>query len=364
MKNRTALSTLVQKFLEHYLPVERNLKANTVLSYRDGMVLFLRYAAQQCRRSADELLLEDVDAAFVRRFLEWLAKTRDSSPRTCNQRLAGLKSFFKFVAAVTPEHIDRARLVREIPNRRVGHKEPQYLDKPEVEALQAAARGRPSPRDEALVLFLYNTGARVQEVVDTDIEHLFLKGPARVLLRGKGGKERTCLLWGATVKALQRWLAERGTTTQGQGKGGPLFCNARGGRITRSGVTYVLRSLAEASDLSKRTSPVTPHVMRHTTAMHLLRSRVDLVTIAAWLGHANVSTTHGYIEADLRMRESAIRATAPAIGPTRRPRYPADKLIERLEAIGRSPDYVQRRTSNSASEAASTRRLRITPNST
>jgi len=359
MKGRTQLSTLVQKFLEHHLPVERNLSPNTVLSYRDGMVLFLRYAAQQHRRSADELRLEDVDAGSVRGFLEWLAKTRGSSPRSCNQRLAGLKSFFKFVAAVAPEHLDRARLVREIPNRRVDHKEPRYLDKPEVEALQAAAHARPSARDEALVLFLYNTGARVQEVVDVDLEHLFLKGPARVLLRGKGRKERTCLLWDATIKALERWLSERGNP---QAEHTPLFTNARGARITRSGIAYVLRTLANAPALRDRKSPVTPHVMRHTTAMHLLRSRVDLITIAAWLGHADVSTTHGYVEADLRMNESAIRATAPAVGPARR-RYPGPKLIERLEAIGRSPDYAQRRPARSATGAVSRRQLRITPSS-
>ncbi len=360
MKTRTPLSTFVQKFLEHHLPVERNLSPNTLLSYRDGMVLFLRHAAQQRRRSADELLVEDVDATLVRAFLEWLARTRSSSPRTCNQRLAGLKSFFKFLASVAPEHLDRARLVREIPNRRVDHKEPRYLDTPEVEALQAAAHARPSARDEALVLFLYNTGARVQEVVDLDVEHLFLKGPARVLLRGKGRKERTCLLWGATIKALERWLAERRNPLE---KGTPLFTNARGARITRSGVAYVLRTLATAPLLRERKSPVTPHVMRHTTAMHLLRSRIDLVTIAAWLGHADIATTHGYVEADLRMRESAIRATAPAVGPGRRPRYPSGKLIERLEALGRSPDYVQRRAPNSASSAASVRQLRITPSS-
>lgn len=359
MKRGTSLSTLVQKFLEHHLPVERNSSPNTVLSYRDGMVLFLRYAAQQRRRSADELLLEDADASMVRGFLEWLAKTRGSSPRSCNQRLAGLKSFFKFVAAVSPEHLDQARLVREIPNRRVDHKEPRYLETPEVEALQAAGRARPSARDEALVLFLYNTGARVQEVVDLDLEHLFLKGPARVLLRGKGRKERTCLLWSATVKALQRWLAERGRP---QDKRAPLFTNARGARITRSGIAYLLRTLANAPALRDRKSPVTPHVMRHTTAMHLLRSRVDLITIAAWLGHADVSTTHGYVEADLRMNEAAIRATAPAVGPAR-PRYPGAKLIERLEAIGRSPDYAQRRPPRSATRASSARQLRITPSS-
>ncbi|MCW8139566.1 MAG: site-specific integrase [Planctomycetota bacterium] len=358
MKPRMQLSAVVQKFLEHYLPVERNSSPNTVLSYRDGMVLFLRYAAQQRKRSPDALVMEDVDAALVRGWLEWLARTRRASPRTCNQRLASLKSFFKYLAAVAPEHLDRCRLVREIPNRRIEHKEPRYLDKPQVEALQAAACDRTSNRDEALVLLLYNTGARVQEVVDLDIEHLFLKAPARVLLRGKGRKERTCLLWGATVKSVQRWLAERG---ESQGSS-PLFTNSRGARLTRSGVSYILRSLVERAP-TLRDRPVTPHVLRHTTAMHLLKSHVDLVTIAAWLGHADISTTHGYVEADLRMKESAIAATAPAISPRRRSRYPSAKVIERLEAIGRSPDYAQRRPPESAAQAASSRPLRITPSS-
>lgn len=360
MKVRTQLSTVVQKFLEHYLPVERNSSPNTVLSYRDGMILFLRYAAQQRKRSPDALVMEDVDAALVRGWLEWLARTRRASPRTCNQRLASIKSFFKYLAAVAPEHLDRCRLVREIPNRRVEHKEPRYLDKPEVEALQAVARDRASHRDEALVLLLYNTGARVQEVVDLDVEHLFLQAPARVLLRGKGRKERTCLLWGATVKGIQRWLAERDESQRGS----PLFTNSRGARLTRSGVSYILRSLVEqVPALRDRRLPVTPHVLRHTTAMHLLKSSVDLVTIAAWLGHADVSTTHGYVEVDLRMKEAAIAATAPAISPRRRSRYPSAKVIERLEAIGRSPDYAQRRRPESAAQAGSSRSLRITPSS-
>jgi integrase/recombinase XerD len=325
-------------------------------------VLFLRFVAQKRKRGADDLLMEEVDAALVRDFLTWLAQTRKAKPRTCNQRLAGLKSFFKYVASVAPEHLDRCRLVREIPNRRVEHREHRYLELPEVEALRATARARSSARDEALVLFLHNTGARVQEVVDLDVEHLFLKGPPRVLLRGKGRKERTCLLWGATVQALKRWLTERGDTPDQRQQ--PLFTNTRGARVTRSGIAYILRSLAARTPaLRDHLGPVTPHVLRHTTAMHLLKSRVDIITIAAWLGHADVSTTHGYVEADLRMKESAIAATAPTSTPPRRARYPGSKLIERLEAIGRASSYVQRDSTTPANQAAPRGLHRITPDS-
>ena len=338
----TRLSTVVQAFFERYLPVERNLSPNTVLSYRDGMLLFLHYAAETIGQDPDRLELKQLDARLVRGFLEWLRRSRGCKPRTANQRLAALKAFLKYVASVAPEHLDRCRQIRDISNKRVAYAEPHYLDPPEVEALfRAAERTRVPLRDRALVAILYNTGARVQEVVNLNVEDLVLEAPPRVLLRGKGRKERTCPLWAATVRLLRLWVAER----PGARPSDPLFVNDRGARITRSGISYVLASLASRARLARGDKPVrvAPHVIRHTTAMHLLRSGVDIVVIAAWLGHADVSTTHGYVEVDLRMKQAVV-AGAALPGPARRVRYPAPKLVARLKALGRGQDYAQRDT--------------------
>jgi site-specific recombinase XerD len=330
---------MVQTFFERHMPVERNLSPNTILSYRDAMLLFLHYAGEALGQDLDRLEVAQIDAPLVRGFLEWLRRTRRCKARTANQRLAALKAFLKYVASVAPEHVDRCRQIRDIPSKRVAYAEPRYLQPSEVEALfRSAEPARASPRDHALLAVLYNTGARVQEVVNLNVSDLVLEAPPRVHLRGKGRKERTCPLWSATVKVLRRWVARRPDARPPD----PLFVNKRGERITRSGVSHLLRTLANRARLARGEQPVrvAPHVIRHTTAMHLLQSGVDLVVIAAWLGHVDISTTHGYVEVDLRMKQAAV-AGAALPPPTRRVRYPAPGLVARLKAVGRGQDYAE-----------------------
>jgi site-specific recombinase XerD len=329
---------LVQAFFEHYLPTERNLSSNTVLSYRDAMILFFQYAEKKLRRKPDQLEFEHVDVSLVRGFLDWLQRTRGCKPRTCNQRLAALKSFFRFVASVAPEHLERCRQIRELRNKRVPHAEPAHLEPAEVQALlHGTTQSRAPLRDLALVTLLYNTGARVQELVDMNVGDLILEAPPRVRIQGKGRKERTCPLWATSVEALRRWIASSPKASSDS----PLFLNARGDRLTRSGVAYVLKSLALRVDLARGVKPVhvAPHVIRHTTAMHLLRSGVDMIVIAAWLGHVNVSTTHGYVEIDLRMKQAAIAKTVLPSGAEVPQRFPGAKIVARLKAISRGQDY-------------------------
>lgn len=352
MKARSSrMSALIQAFFERHLPFERNMSPNTVLSYRDGMLLFLRYAGETLKQDIDRIELDQIDAPLIRGFLDWLRRIRGCKPRTANQRLASLKAFLHFVASVAPEHIDRCRQIRDIPNKRVPHAEPRYLELPEVEALFRSTEGtRASLRDRALVALLYNSGARVQEVVDLNVGDLVFEAPPRVNLRGKGRKERTCPLWATTVKTLRTWVGERPDARPTD----PLFTNQRGSRISRSGVTHVLKTLAARAQLARGERPVrvAPHVLRHTTAMHLLRSGVDMMVIAAWLGHADVSTTHGYVEIDLRMKQAAV-AGASFPQPARRARYPSPELVARLKRIGRGQDYAEQGSSRSRPSAAS-----------
>ncbi len=335
-----SLQKLVQDFFETHLTTERNASRNTVLAYRDGIRLFFRHASQSRGCSADELDPTVLDVEIVRSFLEWLEKERQCGARTRNHRLAVLKAFARYVASVAPEHLERCRRIRELPRARFEQPEIQYLDDQEMVDLVGAIGPAAQGRDRALLLLLYNTGARAQEIVDLDLSDIRLDPVPIVTLQGKGRKQRTCPLWARTVTALERWLNERGQAS------GPLFLNARGHRLTRSGIAYILRKLAERAELSPRhANRVTPHVIRHTTAMHLLQAGVDITTIAAWLGHSQLATTHGYIEIDLRMKQKAIAASA-VLPEMQEGHYPEGQLLAWLAALGKPPRYADSNTSN------------------
>ena len=193
MKTSTkTLPALVHDFFERHLAVERYASRHTIAAYRDALKLFLGWAAQTGGCPADRLDHAVLTADNVRGFLHWLEQDRSSSPRTRNQRLAVLKSFARYVASVEPQHLERCRTIREIPNARVEHPEPAYLDADEIVQLLQAVDDASGRRDRALLLLLYNTGARVQEVVDLDVGDLHDAGLAFVQLRGKGRKQRTC----------------------------------------------------------------------------------------------------------------------------------------------------------------------------
>ncbi len=329
-----SLQQLVQDFFEKHLTIERNAKPNTVLSYRDALKLFLRSASQQKGCAADQLDFSVLDLDTVRGFLRWLEKERKCSARTRNQRLAVIKAFARYVASVAPEHLERCRRIRELSPAQFERPEIQYLEDDEITRLLKAIEPE-QRRDRALLLVLYNTGARVQEIVDIDLGDLRLEPVPVVVLKGKGGKQRTCPLWPRTVDAIQAWLTERGTADEA------LFLNTQGRRLSRSGVAHILQRLAARACIRPRHAfRVSPHVIRHTTAMHLLQSGVDITTIAAWLGHSQLNTTHGYVEINLRMKQAALAAmTTPpelTVGT-----YPDSELISWLEALGRSPRYVQ-----------------------
>ena len=333
-----SLQRLVQDFFEKHLPVERHASRNTILAYRDSIKLFLQHAAQKLGCTADELDSTVLDVDTVRSFIEWLQSERQCGARTRNHRLAALKSFARYVASVAPEHLERCRRIRELRPARFERPEVNYLDQDEVLEIVRAVDPADGHRDRALLLLLYNTGARVQELVDLDASDLRLDPVPIVTLQGKGRKQRSCPLWARTVEALRAWLAERGNAD------GPLFLNRQGRRLSRSGVAYLLRQLADRAGLSPRhATRVSPHVIRHTTAMHLLHAGVDITTIAAWLGHSQLDTTHGYIEVDLRMKQEAV-AAANALPQLIAGNFPTGRLLTWLAALGRPPRYAQRTT--------------------
>ncbi len=349
-----SLQALVQNFFEKHLTIERHASHHTVVAYRDSLKLFLRYAAQRAGCSADRLDHAVLDVEVVCSFLVWLEKQRQCGARTRNHRLATIKAFARYVASVAPEHLERCRRIRDLPPARFEHPEVKYLEDDEVLALMRATAPAEGRRNLALLLLLYNSGARAQEIVGLDVCDLRLDPVPVVMLQGKGRKQRTCPLWARTVDALKAWLAERGVTD------GPLFLNTQGRRLSRSGIAYILRKLAASAGLSPRhTARVSPHVIRHTTAMHLLEAGVDITTIAAWLGHAQLSTTHGYVEVNLRMKQKAVAAAA-VVPELNQGEFPQGDLLTWLEALGRPQRYAQQPPSLPANLLRQGHQLRIT----
>lgn len=331
-----SLQQLVQDFFEKHLTIERNLCDNTVKSYRDALKLFLKYTSQKRRCSVDQLDHTILDVDIVRAFLGWLEEKRNNGARTRNQRLAVIRAFARYVACVAPEHLERCRHIRELVPARFEKPEIEYLDDDEVLKIVQAIDAATQTRDRALFLLLYNTGARVQELVDLDVDDIRLSPVPVVTLQGKGRKQRTNPLWDRTIEALELWIAKRGDDD------GPLFLNAQGRRLSRSGVSYILNKLTTRAGITPRhAARVTPHVIRHTTAMHLLCAGVDITTIAAWLGHSQLTTTHSYVEINMRMKQKATVATMAMLPELSQGSYPDGDLLTWLSGLGRTRNYVE-----------------------
>lgn len=314
------IGPFVRRFLLEELVADRNLTPNTQKSYRDAIRLLFGFVADQYSTDPTRVTVEQVDAAVVRGFLAHLEQDRGNSSATRNQRLAALHSLFRFIGRLVPELVDHAAQIRAIPLRRTATPVMPYLDKGEMDALLAVpdrrrAQGR---RDYALLLFLYNTGARATEASEVTIADLSLGTSPSARFHGKGRKIRTCPLWARTVTVLRNLLGPR---LHGPGEE-PVFLNVRGQPVTRHGVhALVTRTVEKAGEgvPSLRDKRVSPHTIRHTTAVHLLRAGVDINTIRAWLGHVSLETTNRYAEIDLEMKARALETCAIS-GPDAAPR--------------------------------------------
>lgn len=332
MINVNLIGPWIRRFLIEHLIGERNLASNTQHSYRDTMLLLMPFLADRVGKPVDQLTIDHISAEGVRLFLNDLEKRRTCCISTRNQRLAAIHAFARFVAEHSPEHIAWCGEIRSIPFKRTAKPLMPYLDKAEMDALLASpdrqtAQGQ---RDHALLLFLYNSGARAQEAARLTVADLDLTSPASVRLLGKGNKERRCPLWPATVNELAALVAHRGFAER-------VFLNRRHQPITRYGIhTLVERHTLKASAQmpSLKTKRVSPHTIRHGTAMHLLRAGVDINTIRAWLGHVSIDTTNVYAEMDLEMKAKALAhcEVAEAKNP-RRPWRQDPNLMAFLRAL-------------------------------
>lgn len=303
------LGPVVHGFFAHHLVSVKGLRPGSIRSYRDAMRLFLLFVAANKKSKVSRLTLDDLSFERVLAFLDHLESTRGNRPQTRNQRLAALHVFFDYIAVQLPDLLDVCQRVAAIPSKRARRAQVTFLERDEVVTLmqKLPSQGARALRDRALLLFLYNTGARVQEVAGLHAEHLDLDG-RRVRLHGKGGKWRTCPLWKETVVTLQALTS--GATSPSR----PVFTSANGEPLTRFGIYKIVRRHSRFLDRphgGARRGRITPHVFRHTTAVHLLESGVELNVIRGWLGHADISTTNHYAEINTKAKEAALRACDP-----------------------------------------------------
>jgi integrase/recombinase XerD len=311
MPDQHLLGPFIRRFLLEHVVADRNLSRQTQRSYRDAIRLLLRFMKERHRIDPADLTVERVTVDVVRTFLQYLEQERKNTAATLNQRVSVIHSLFRFVGRAVPELVERASQLQAIPLRRVDHPAVPYLEKAEVDALLATPdRRRPQgQRDYALLLFLYNTGARADEAAHLTRGALDLGQPASVRILGKGRKTRLCPLWDHTAHVLRALLQRRVDAAPEA----PVFLNVRGQPLTRFGVyATVTRGAARAARQlpSLATKRVSPHVVRHATAVHLLRAGVDINTIRAWLGHVSLQTTNRYAEVDLQMKAKALAACA------------------------------------------------------
>ena len=327
MKPANPFPGLLHAFFYERLVQQLNVSPHTVRSYRDTWRLFLRFAAERHNRIVAELTLADLTANEVAAFLLNSEQARGVSVGTRNCRLAALRSFYSFVAEREPAAVAQCASVLHIPTKKAPTPAPQYLEPDEIKAIlaQPDRTSLEGQRDHALLSFLYNTGARIQEALDVCPAAIRFDAPMCVRLFGKGRKERVCPLWPETVALLKALLRR-----QPRAESEPLFVNRYGAPLGASGVRF---KLAQYVNAAKRIAPslsskdVSPHRFRHAAAVHLVAAGVDVTVIRSWLGHVHLDTTNHYAQANLETKRQALERLDPSSKIAKPPRWRSDTSV-------------------------------------
>lgn len=304
MIDKNLLGPWIRRFLLEYLIGERNFSRNTQMSYRDSLTLLLPFASKSAGVAIDKMVVTDISPSIVRQFLDHLEQERHCTGVTRNQRLGTIHSLARFIGMRSPVHLSWCTEVRLVPFKKTDKTLITYLDKVEMDALllQPDRHTLLGMRDYVLLLFLYNSGARADETARLTIKHLRLEDPPSVRIHGKGNKIRMCPLWPMMAPMLERLV-------NGRGADEVVFLGRANKPMTRFGIHRLVTHYAEMASEevpSMQTKRVSPHNIRHTTAVHMLRSGVDINTIRAWLGHVSLDTTNIYAEVDLEMKAKAL----------------------------------------------------------
>lgn len=323
---------LLQRFFMQRLIQQRHASPQTIAAYRDSFRLLFRFAQQRLGKRPSELSLDDLNASFILEFLRHLEVDRRNTVRSRNARFAAIRSFMNYVAFEEPSVLAMVRSVLAIPMKRFEQPLIGFLSREHIDAIIDAPdpTTRIGQRDRVMLATLYNTGARVSELVGMRVGDLVLEPSAQIKIHGKGRKQRSVPLWPKIAAQLKRWLREYPRASDQ-----PLFPNRSGGPLTRVGFTERLKLAAQQAaqrypELATRR--IFPHLVRHSTAMHMLQAGVDITVIALWLGHESPATTHRYLEADLSMKERALKSVSPPSPGALRFR-PKDPVLQFLQSL-------------------------------
>lgn len=335
MKNNDFQSLLQRFFLERLMNQQKSSPC-TIQSYKDTFRILLKYMHDECGTKANKLTMEAINAEAIIGFLNYLENIRNNKSKTVNNRLAAIKAFMEYVSYECPEYLRIVRKVKAIPFRNVEKKEISYLTKEEIDSLLKACENsnHEGKRDFLMILLLYNSGMRVSEMTSVKGKDIIISGNGQCQLRimGKGRKERTIPLWQKTTKCLVKYMQEN--RIQGNDY---LLSGRNVEHLTRSGVRYRIDNIVKKASedcSSLRAKLVTPHVFRHSTAMSLLQSGVDISTIAIWLGHESIDTTHKYMVADIKLKENALKKLHEPESNHKNSRYHAtDDILQFLNSL-------------------------------
>ncbi len=323
---------LLQYFFVDYLCAQKRTSPETIASYRDTFRLLLQFVHDTQGVAPSDLKVADLDVSLILSFLDHIEQVRKNSVRSRNLRLAAIRSFFRAAALRDPTNVNLSSRILSIPRKRGDKHLVKSLTREEIDAILSCqnletAAGR---RDHALLLTLYNTGARVCEITALEKSQVHFGSTSFLYLHGKGRKERAVPLWLKTVNSITSWFAE---TSYQETK--LAFPNSEGEKLTRNGLNYILQcavSKASKQMPSLKERVITPHMVRHSTATHLLESGVDISVIALWLGHERIETTHIYVEANLEMKKRALDKLTPAGSDM--PRFKvSDKVLAFLKSL-------------------------------
>ena len=332
-------SAFLTQYLTHYLPVQRNLSSNTVRSYRDTFKLLLIFCRDEKGLNIAKLHMRQLDRRCIEEFMLWLTNSRGVSPSTYNQRLCAIHAFLNFVMTEEPAYMEQCIQILKIPSMVSPTPPAQYLSPNSLKLLLSMpdVSTKQGLRHLVLLTVLYDTAARVSELVDIRIRDVRLDFPAVITLHGKGRKVRTIPIMKQTAELLREYLTENRIDTK-HNPDMPLFWNSRHNKMTRSGVTYIVQKYTDAARETSLDIPlkISPHIFRHTKAMHLVQANVNPIYIKDYLGHADISTTEVYARADNEAKRAVLeQATAHLDLPTSSNWEQDSELIEWLSSLGR-----------------------------
>jgi len=330
---KVLLGPMLRDYFCESLASQRNLSSQTIASYRDTFRLLLRFLERRYRIKPDVVCVDDLDVSRILAFLNDLEQCRGNAARSRNARRAAIRSFFRYVMVANPLLLSVAQQVLAIPAKRFERVSIGYLTREQMQAIidSPDAATFSGQRDRILLTLLYNTGARVSELAGLRVQDVSLESRMSIHIRGKGRKNRFIPLWRQTVKLLRVWLRQ----LNGE-PGSPLLPNARGKPMTRAGIaqrlTLAVNRASKRAALDSVQISISPHTIRHTTAMHLLQADVGLSVIAMWLGHESIQTTHQYLDADLEAKKRALACLkSPRVQKSRLSR--ADNIMRFLDGL-------------------------------